>query len=76
VNTQESDEYRKLLDDYHCGINCPVDSAEAVAEALKKLIEDEAMRLKMGRNSRRLGEEKFDRTQSYKKIAEIIENIS
>lgn len=75
VNTQESPEYRSLLETHNCGINCGVESPEDVAKALKMLIEDEALRLEMGRNSRKLGEEKFDRKQSYTGIVDIIENI-
>ena len=75
VSTQESSEYRQLLEEYRCGINCNVNSAEDVADVLKKLIEDEALRCKMCKNSRRLGEERFDRRQTYTKIVEIVENI-
>ncbi len=75
VSTQESEEYRKLLTEYNCGINCSVDSPEEVADALKEFIENEEKRVEMGKNSRRLGEEKFDRKQSYKEILKVIENI-
>lgn len=75
VSTQESEEYRALLEDYGCGINCSADSSAEVAQAIKKLAENEDLRRRMGENSRRLGEEKFDRKQSYKAIAEIIENL-
>ncbi len=73
VNTQESREYRNLLDNYHCGINCDSDSCEEVAEAVKKLITDKDERLLMGKNSRRLAEERFDRQKSYLNIVRVIQ---
>lgn len=76
VNTQESKEYRELIDEYNCGINCGVESLEEVTQAIEKLMADEALRLEMGKNSRKLGEEKFNRKQSYTKIVEIIETVS
>lgn len=70
VNTQESPEYRKLIDDYECGINCGVGNAEEVADALYKLAKDSELRKKMGEGARRLGVEKFDRRETYQQIAE------
>lgn len=75
VSTQESPEYRRLIEEYGCGISCSVDSPKDVAEALQLLIEDDERRAEMGKNSRQLGEEKFDRKQSYKRIVELIESI-
>ena len=76
VSTQEAPEYRSLLEEYRCGINCGVESAEDVARALEMLIEDEALRFEMGRSSRKLGEEKFDRKRSYIELIKLIETIS
>ncbi len=75
VSTQESEEYRNLLEEYGCGINCSVDSPQEVANALQLLIENGEKRAEMGKSSRRLAEEKFDRKQSYTKIVELIEKI-
>lgn len=75
VSTQESAEYRKLLDDYSCGFNCKVDSPEEVAQAITRLVENEALRAEMGTSSRKVGEEKFDRTHTYKKLVELIEGF-
>ncbi len=75
VSTQESQEYRNLLTEYNCGINCSVDSSEEVSSALKELIENEEKRVEMGKNSRKLGEEKFDRKQSYKELLKVIDNV-
>jgi glycosyltransferase involved in cell wall biosynthesis len=75
VSTQESQEYRDLLTEYNCGINCSVASSEEVSIALKELIENEEKRVEMGKNSRKLGEEKFDRKQSYKELLKVIDNV-
>lgn len=73
INTQESIEYRNLIDEYQCGINCRVGNAEDVAMALKKLAIDTDLRKQMGANARKLGLEKFDRRHTYLKMVEVIE---
>ncbi len=75
VSTQESEEYMALIKDNDCGINCGVNSHEEVAEAIKKFVDDEELRRRMGEKSRKIGEEKFNRKQSYRKIVELIENM-
>ena len=75
VNTQECPEYRQLVQRYNCGINCPVGQWEPVAEALEKLLEDEQLRAEMGRNSRRLAEERFDRDKTYDEIADLVKTV-
>ena len=73
INTQESQEYRNLIEKYQCGINCNCADAEDVAEAIIKLVKDENLRKRMGGNSRLLGEERFDRRFTYKVIVDLIE---
>lgn len=68
VNTQESREYRKLLEQYGAGINCECENSDDVYDALMRLIENDQIRINMGKNSRMLGEEKIDRAESYKQI--------
>ena len=75
VNTQESLEYRKLVDDYHCGINCDCGNSDQVAEAIETLALDEELRKTMGDNAARLGREKFDRRYTYKRIIEAVEKM-
>ena len=75
VNTQECPEYRELVQRYNCGINCPVGQWEPVAEALEKLLEDEQLRTEMGKNSRRLAEERFDRDKTYDEIAAFVKTV-
>lgn len=75
VNTQESLEYRELVDSYECGINCECGDAEQVADAIEKLALDPVLRSKMGENAARLGREKFDRRYTYPQIVDALEQL-
>lgn len=75
VNTQESIEYRKLVDLYECGINCECGNAEQVADAIEKLALDSELRSKMGKGAARLGRERFDRRYTYPKIVDALEQL-
>lgn len=75
VNTQQCDEYRRLLEQYDCGINCETSNSDQVADAIVKLIKDKKLRTIMGQNSRKLGLERFDRRYSYLKIVDLIESL-
>jgi len=74
VNTQESDEYCRLVEEYQMGLNCKNNDARDVAEKLAILIENADLRKKMGKNARKCAMEKFDRRRSYEKIFEIVVN--
>ena len=75
INTQNSPEYRALIDTYNCGINCESGNAQSVADAIEKLYNDAGLKKSMGENSLRLGKEKFDRTVTYKSIINLIEGM-
>ena len=75
MNTQECEEYRKLLRDYNSGINCAVGSIDEVAAALIMLIDNKELRVEMGKNSRKLAEEKFDRDCTYKEIKDFVDRV-
>ena len=75
INTQESPEYRYLIEEYQCGINCECGNSDEVANAIEKLELDESLRKKMGENSKRLGHDKFDRRYTYPKIVKAIEEL-
>lgn len=72
LNTQDSPEYRELIEAYHMGLNCVNGNAEDLAEKLQVLIEDKNLRIEMGRNARRCAEEKFNRQRSYKELIDCI----
>ncbi len=72
LNTQECKEYKCLVKKYKMGFNCQNGDAEGLAVKIQLLIEDEKLRLEMGKNARRCAEEKFDRAYSYQEIISII----
>jgi len=74
INTQESVEYRELVESYHMGFNTPNGDPAAMAKMIKLLACNEEQRSIMGRNARRCAEEKFDRRSTYTKIVELIED--
>lgn len=73
VNTQNSHEYRKLINEYQAGINAENGSAESVASAILQLYQDRDLLLQIQRNSKRLGDEKFDRNITYLRIFDVID---
>ena len=73
VNTQESIEYRNLINEYEAGFNCANGNPKELASSLLKLYLDKELRKKMGKNNRILAEEKFDRKKTYQKIVELME---
>ena len=73
LNTQESIEYKKLVEDYQIGYNIENGNSEDLAEAIEYLYKNENLRKRLGENNRKLAEEKFDRKITYYKIKEIIE---
>ena len=75
INTQENAEYRKLVDDFSCGINCECGNPEQVADAIEKLAKDPSLCAKMGENAARLGRERFDRRYTYPQIIYALEQL-
>ncbi|WP_256130481.1 glycosyltransferase family 4 protein [Anaerovorax odorimutans] len=72
INTQDSREYRDLLEEYNAGLNCICGEAKDVAMKFEYLIKNENIKVQMGLNSRKLAEEKFDRARTYETIVQII----
>ncbi|NGU52989.1 glycosyltransferase family 4 protein [Clostridium perfringens] len=72
LNTQDCKEYCKLLEKWNAGINSLSGNPVDLANNIIKLYSDNNLRLKMGRNNRKLAENKFDRNESYKKILEFL----
>lgn len=66
LNTQESEEYRKLVENYQMGFNCKNGDSNELARKLVALVNDEVLRRKMGSNARKCAEERFDRAKTYK----------
>ena len=72
INTQNSNEYRELLDIYKAGFNCENGNSIDISKKLEKLIKNKNLRLRMGKANRKLAEDKFDRDKTYKKIIDLI----
>ena len=73
INTQESPEYRKLVEEYEIGYNCENNNAEDLACKIEILYNNKELREKLGKNNRKLAEEKFDRKITYQKIVDLVE---
>ena len=73
INTQECEEYKKLVETYNIGFNCKNGNPEEIANRIEQLYIDKELRFKLGTNNRILAEEKFDRKKTYKKIINMIE---
>ncbi|NMA85356.1 MAG: glycosyltransferase family 4 protein [Epulopiscium sp.] len=73
LNTQECQEYRNIVEKYKIGLNCKGNNSDDLAGKLLKLYENKNLRKIMGKNNRRLAEEKFDRSKTYKEIIQLFE---
>ena len=76
INTCMSPEFRNKVEHDGFGINIMPEDVKVLADAIEKLYEDEAGRTEMGKRARNIAEEQFDRPQSYKKIIELIEELT
>lgn len=76
INTCMSPEFRNKVEHDGFGINIMPEDVKVLADAIEKLYEDEAGRTEMGERARTIAEEQFDRPQSYKKIIELIEELT
>lgn len=73
INTQECEEYRNIVKDYNIGLNCNNDDSKDMAEKIYNLYVDVEKREQMGKNNRKLAEEKFDRKKVYQEILKLVE---
>lgn len=76
INTCMSPEFRNKVEHDGFGINIMPEDVKILADAIEKLYEDETGRIEMGKRARSIAEEQFDRPQSYKKIIELIEELT
>ena len=72
INTQNSCEYRELVEKYQMGFNCEPGDSLQMAKDLNILINDSNLRLKMGKNARICAEDCFDRKYTYKTLIKVI----
>ena len=74
LNTQDSVEYRNLVEEYNMGFNCANGNADDLAEKLGRLVKSPELCSEMGRNARRCAEERFDRAATYSLLINCILN--
>lgn len=72
LNTQDSLEYRELVDTYQMGLNCKNGDAADLAEKLNQLLADPELCHRMGENSRRCAQERFDRRATYGQLVQAV----
>lgn len=75
VNTQNSEEYRNLLEEYQCGINCESGNAHSVAEAIERLYYDILLKEYMRAKAKKLGKERFNRQDTYGAVVNLIQKM-
>lgn len=74
INTQNSMEYKNLIETYDMGYSVEPGDFRTFADKLKELADNEELRTRMGTHARKCAEEKFDRKKTYKDILTIIQN--
>lgn len=76
INTCMSPEFRMKVEKDGFGINILPEDPRILADAVTDLYKDPAGRNRMGKRAREIAMEQFDRPQSYKKITELIEELT
>ena len=76
INTCMSPEFRSKVEADGFGINIMPEDVNILADAIENLYKDEDKRLAMGRKAREIAEEQFDRPKSYRKITELVEELT
>lgn len=74
LNGASSKEMNGLIVDYDCGLNYIPENVDDLVLKMKILIDDSTLRQKMGKNSRKLAIEKFDRESTYLEFIQIVED--
>lgn len=75
INTQNSLEYRDMLEKYNAGINVENSNHKEMADAIFALYESKELREEMSANARRLFEDRFDRRKTYPRLIERINEL-
>lgn len=75
INTQNSKEYRDLLDRYEAGINVESGNVRSLADAILTYRNDAEYRAKCGVNEKKMYDELFDRVRIYPKLAQKMHKL-
>lgn len=76
INTCMSPEFRQKVENDGFGINILPEDVKILADTIAELYEDRDGCRIMGEKARKIAEEQFDRPESYKKIIELIEELT
>lgn len=72
INTQNSQEYRELVESFEMGVNCKNGDAQNMAVQIERLISSEDLRKQMGLNARKCAEGLFNRARTYSLIIDVL----
>lgn len=75
INTQNSKEYRDLIDRYKAGINVENGNVREFAHAIRKFYCDAEYKAEVGGNEKKMFEEVFDRAKNYPRLICEIEKL-
>ena len=75
INTQNSPEYRELLDEYHAGINVENGNAKALADAIRTLYADQSLVEEMRLGAKKMFDQRFDRQKTYPQLVEVMKEL-
>lgn len=75
INTQNSLEYRQLLDRYGAGVNVKPGDPQKFADAILKYYSDADYKFQCGKNAKRMYNELFDRNCIYPKLVTKINEL-
>lgn len=75
INTLENEEFMNLVLKEGFGTNIEPENEEALADCIIKMYQKKDNIVRMGKNARRLAEERFDRKKSYLEIIKIVEEV-
>lgn len=75
INTGMDSEFRGKVETDGFGINVEPENVEALADVIKNLMDHPEDCERMGKIARQIGEEQFDRPDSYKKIIHLVDGL-
>ena len=75
INTGLDPEFWAKVEADGFGLNVEPENVEALADTIETLYRDPERCAEMGETARRIGEEQFDRPNSYKKIIRMVDSL-
>lgn len=67
---------KDMLEEFNCGVPVTPNQPKELAEAIKKLANDDLLRIKMGKNSRKLAENRFNRSMLAKQMVKLVDGLN